>query len=467
MLETPFDQVHAAVRTTEAVRDVGRVTEVSGSTVTVAGLGHIAAQGDQLRWISSDAMPVMGEIIRLGSSGATVLMDGHTDGMAIGDRVQLIGPITISPGDHWIGRIVDSMGQPLDGRPLLPGLVRRPLQSDPMPAAKRRKLGRRLSTGMAVFNTLLPIVSGQRIGLFSGSGVGKSRLLGELATGIDSDVVVIALAGERGREVREFVDTVMGPDRMGRCTVVAATSDQSPLARRRCLWTAMAAAEHFRDEGKQVLLLADSVTRFAEAHREIALSAGENSSLRGYPPSVASLIMSLAECAGPGADSAGDITAIFTVLVAGSNLDEPISDILRGVLDGHVVLERSIAERGRFPAINLLRSVSRSLPDAASLEENALIARARHMLGVYEGAELMIQSGLYSPGSDPQIDAAIRLWPLLDSFVAEKEPEDIESSFARLAAYLGQAGPSDLSEGPSDVDVLEDGQGGVGSRGRE
>jgi flagellum-specific ATP synthase len=276
-------------------------------------------------------------------------------------------------------------------------------------------------------------VRGQRIGLFAGSGVGKSTLLADFARGVSADVVVIALIGERGREVREFVDHVLGPEGMKRAVVVAATSDQSPLVRRRCAWTAMAVAEHFRDQGKHVLLLADSITRFAEAHREVALASGEVASLRGYPPSTSHMIMSLCERAGPGIDGTGDITAVFSVLVAGSDMEEPVADILRGVLDGHVVMDRKIAERGRFPAIDLLRSVSRSLPAAATEGENELINQARRLLGAYDRAEMMIQAGLYSTGSDPMIDAAIKVWPQLDSFLARPEPDNTAASFTHLA----------------------------------
>ncbi|MEH6774667.1 MAG: flagellum-specific ATP synthase FliI, partial [Cereibacter changlensis] len=239
--------------------------------------------------------------------------------------------------------------------------------------------------------------------------------------------------------LRDFTEKILGPDGMSRACVVTATSDQSPLIRRRCAWAAMAVAEHFRDQGLHVLLLIDSITRFAEAHREVALAGGEQGNMRGFPPSTAHTIMSLAERAGPGPEGSGDITAVFTVLVAGSDMEEPVADILRGVLDGHVVMDRKIAERGRFPAIDLLRSVSRSLPEAASPAENLQIVAARRLLGAYDRAELMIQAGLYAKGSDPQVDAAIRVWPALDAFLAEDAPDGIVGSFRRLAACLGNA----------------------------
>jgi flagellum-specific ATP synthase len=239
--------------------------------------------------------------------------------------------------------------------------------------------------------------------------------------------------------LREFVETVLGPEGLARAVVVAATSDKSPLVRRRCAWAAMAVAEYFRDQGLQVLFLCDSVTRFAEAHREIATAAGESTALRGFPPSTSHLIMSLCERAGPGAEGRGDITAIFTVLVAGSDMEEPVADILRGVLDGHVVLDRRIAERGRFPAIDLLRSVSRSLPDAASAEENTLLTDARRLLGAYDRSEVMIRAGLYAEGSDPLLDRAVSVWEELDAYLALPEPQGSANSYARLGLILRRA----------------------------
>jgi flagellum-specific ATP synthase len=248
------------------------------------------------------------------------------------------------------------------------------------------------------------------------------------------------MIGERGRELRHFVDEVLGAKGLDRSVVIAATSDQSPLLRRRCAWTAMAVAEHFRDEGQSVLFLADSITRFAEAHREVAVAAGEAPVLRGYPPSTTHLITSLCERAGPGTASQGDITALFSVLVAGSDMDEPIADILRGVLDGHIVLDRTIAERGRFPAIDVLRSVSRSLPAAANKKENALLGLTRKMLSLYDTNAMMIRAGLYTQGSDPEVDKAILLYPELEAFWAKAEPDDAQRSFSQLELTLRRAG---------------------------
>tara|TARA_R110002124_G_scaffold95963_13_gene240331 strand:- start:18964 stop:20262 length:1299 start_codon:yes stop_codon:yes gene_type:complete len=427
-----FDTLIAEIAEIRPVRHVGRISAMQAATVTARGLSMRARLGDRVRIADS----IGGEILAMGRDGAEILPEADLEGLAIGDPVEHLGRNTIAPDASWIGRIVDPYGEPLDGRPLARGPSPRALRSAPPPPARRKRLGGRLSTGLDAFNTLLPLVRGQRIGLFAGSGVGKTMLLGQFARGIEADVVVLALVGERGRELRDFTEGVLGPEGLARSVVVSATSDQSPLARRRAALTAMAVAEHFRDLGQHVLLLCDSVTRFAEAHREIALAAGEAPSLRGFPPSTAHQIMALSERAGPGVDGQGDITAVFTVLVAGSDMDEPVADILRGVLDGHVVLERAIAERGRFPAIDLMRSVSRSLPDAATPGENAHISEARRLIGAWERAEMMVQAGLYAQGSDPLTDRAIRLWPKLDAFLAGADAASAVDSFKRLKQVL-------------------------------
>jgi flagellum-specific ATP synthase len=431
-----FSPLRAEIGSVSTLYRVGTVVEIGRGTLSVSGLSDVAALGDRVVILAGPG-PVGGEVLNLARDRVTVLSDGAIEGLAIGDAVELLGRSELAPDDHWIGRIVDPFGSPLDGRPLLRGTRPRGLRGAVPLAASRGRLGARLSTGVAAFDTLLPLVQGQRIGLFAGSGVGKSSLLAKFARGVAADVVVIALIGERGRELRDFTETVLGDAGMKRSVIVAATSDQSPLIRRRCAWAAMAVAEHFRDQGQHVLFLADSVTRFAEAHREVALAAGEEASLRGYPPSVAHMIMSLAERAGPGPQGSGDITGVFSVLVPGSDMEEPVADILRGALDGHVVLDRKIAERGRYPAVDLLRSVSRSLPGAATEPENQLIIEARKLLGAYDRAELMIQAGLYVSGSDPLIDRAIKVWPALDGFLAEDAPDGIEGSFRRLTACLG------------------------------
>lgn len=434
---TDFSALQAELARISNHRRMGRVVAVGSAALEIAGLTHQARIGDQVAIALRAGSELGGEIVSISERYARAMTYQPCDGAAVGDAVTLMGPAGVHPDASWTGRIVDAFGQPLDGRPLPSGTASASLRRAPPPPATRKGLGARLGSGLSVFDTILPIARGQRIGIFAGSGVGKSTLLGDLGRGIEADIVVFALIGERGRELRDFVDQVLGREGMKRAVVIAATSDQAPLIKRRAAWMAMATAEVFRDQERHVLLMIDSVTRFAEAHREIALTAGEAPSLRGFPPSTANLIASLCERAGPGPYGKGDITAILSVLVAGSDMDEPIADITRGVLDGHVVLDRGIAERGRFPAVDVRRSVSRSLPGIASAAENAQLARLRRVLTAYENAALMIQTGLYAKGSDPAIDEAIAIWPKLDAFFSARAPEGVADSFRRLADVLG------------------------------
>lgn len=414
----------------------GTVSRVTSGFLEAQGLSNHARIGDLVS-IDTDADTLLeGEIVALSIDTAVIMTHGVDQAPAIGDAVLLHGAAPIYPSEHWLGRVIDAFAQPMDGKPLIPGLRPAPLRAPPPEPGRRRPLGARLRTGIATMDTVLPLAQGQRIGIFAGSGVGKTSLLGKLARGISTDCVVIGLIGERGREVRDFVEEVLGPEGMSRAIVVAATSDQSPLIKRRAAWTATAIAESLRDQGRGVLLIIDSLTRFAEAHREVALTAGETPSLRAYPPSTANVIAALTERAGTGCEEQGDITAIYSVLVAGSDMEEPVADITRGVLDGHIILEREIAERGRFPAIDVRRSVSRALPGIATAEENALLAEARRVVATYESSATLIQAGLYTKGSDPALDDAVRRWPALDAFFAEDGGATPEDSLARLAQVL-------------------------------
>ena len=445
-----FEGMTRALSELAPLRPLGRVTGATGGLIQVSGLTSVARLGDRVT-LGLSRTARNGEIVRISTEGLDCLLEGTADGVHLNDPVLLCPRRGFAPNAAWIGRVVDPEGLPLDGRPLVPGVHVRDLRAEPLPARSRRPMGDRLATGMAVFDTLLPIARGQRLGLFAGSGVGKSTLLADLARGVDADVIVIGLVGERGREVRHFVEDVLGPDGMARSVIVAATSDKPPQLRRRCAWAATSIAEHFRDEGLQVLLLIDSVTRFAEAHREIAATVGEVGLLRGYPASLGPEIAALCERAGPGATGTGDITAIYSVLVAGSDMDEPIADILRGVLDGHVILDREIAERGRFPAVDLLRSVSRSLPACASQQENALILQARRHLGVYSRAELMIQSGLYTAGSDPEIDLAMACAGPLEEFLSRRDITSPSDAFEGLRRLLASCAQSERRSSPRQV----------------
>jgi len=319
MKEDIFDQVSAALTRAQPVFPAGQICEIAGNVIKVSGLSADARVGDRLRIIGTD---LTGEVVRTAEKILDAMIEGSNEGLGLGSRVILKPRPVFAPHDGWIGRVIDPDGLPLDSRPLLPGSQAVPFHRSPPPAGDRRQMGARLSTGFAVFDTILPIVRGQRIGLFAGSGVGKSTLLASLAKRVDADVIVIGLVGERGRELREFVEKSLGRDGMARSVIVAATSDRAAQTRRRCPLAATAVAEHFRDQGKQVLLLMDSVTRFAEAHREVAVAGGESANLRGHPASTPAAIAGLCERAGPGRDQQGDITAIYTVLVSGSNLSK-------------------------------------------------------------------------------------------------------------------------------------------------
>ena len=431
MQENLLDQMRRAVDQLTYVRSGGHVIGVSAGTVHAACVQGQTRVGDRATLHTATGKR-MAEVVKLDQAGAYLLVDCATDGVSINDPVVFQRAPVFAPHPGWIGRVVDPDGRPLDGRPLLSGETPCALNAQPPSAHERRGLGARLETGLAVFNTVLPLVRGQRVGLFAGSGVGKSTLLADLARGVQADVIVIALVGERGREVGHFVQDVLGDEGMARAVVVTATSDTGPQVRRRCALSATAVAESFRDAGLHVLLLIDSVTRFCEAHRELAVASGESANLRGYPASTGPAIARLCERAGPGTDGTGDITAVFSVLVAGSDMDEPVADMLRGVLDGHIVLDREIAERGRFPAVDVVRSVSRALPDAANDKENEIIAKARSLMGTYARSEMMIQAGLYAAGSDPVLDAAISAHPALEEFLTIKDARGTMAHFAKL-----------------------------------
>ena len=425
----------AAISGVECSHPVGRVTGVLGNQIHVKGLPSDTGLGDRVQF-SGATGTLLGEIIRLHPDQVDVLVEGVADGVSIGTIVRRIARPVFAPDFGWIGRVIDPDGMPLDGRPLWPGRESAATHGKVLAANSRRSMGTRMETGIATLNTLLPIVRGQRVGLFAGSGVGKSTLLAKLAQGIEADVIVIALVGERGREVRDFTQTHLGAEGMARTIVVAATSDRAPSVRRRCVWSATSVAEHFRDAGLQVLLLCDSVTRFCESHREVAVAAGEGANLRGFPPSTQGAVAALCERAGPGMDDTGDITAVYTVLVAGSDMEEPVADMMRGILDGHIILDRTIAEGGRFPAIDVLRSVSRALPAAADAVENQLINQARRTIALYDGAEMMIKSGLYEAGSDPDLDKAIDRHDSLEKFLALTDGRSAQAHFAALKQTL-------------------------------
>ena len=308
MYSQNFNQLISSIEAIPRVARDGSVIASKSGIVKVRGLSKVAHIGDLVSLHRQDGSQVYGEVLSIAVETIDVLPETGVEGVALNDRVSHHGAMKIMPDASWLGRVVDPLLRPIDGHPISNGPTEAPLKRSPPPPATRKRLGLRLSTKMAIFDTLLPIVKGQRIGIFAGSGVGKSTLISDLAKGVEADIVVITLIGERGREVLEFIEDTLGADGLKRAIIVAATSDQSAMIRRRGAWVGMAIAEHFRDQGAHVLLLSDSVTRFAEAHREISLSAGETASLQGYPPSTSQELMGLSERAGPGNQGQGDIT---------------------------------------------------------------------------------------------------------------------------------------------------------------
>jgi flagellum-specific ATP synthase len=326
------------------------------------------------------------------------------------------------------------MGEPIDGKgPLPQGPAPVPYRNSPPSAHSRKRVGKPLDLGVRALNTFLTCCRGQRLGIFAGSGVGKSVLLSMLARNADADISVIGLVGERGREVQEFLQDDLGEEGLARSVVVVATSDEPALMRRQAAYLTLAVAEYFRDEGRDVMCMMDSVTRFAMAQREIGLSTGEPPTTKGYTPTVFTELPRLLERAGPGADE-GTITGIFTVLVDGDDHNEPVADAVRGILDGHIVMERAIAERGRYPAINILKSVSRTMPKSADPAFLPIITRARQMMATYSDMEELVRLGAYRTGSNAEVDEAIKLNPILEDFLrqAKDEVASIEEGYRRL-----------------------------------
>lgn len=422
----------------------GRVTGILGMMVEVGGLGAALSVGGRCDIHTRDRRVVTCEAVGFRNGRALVMPFGSLDGIGLGSKAELVaGEPAVLPDSSWLGRVIDAMGRPLDGGPpLISGPRRYPLRAGAPPAHKRHRVEGKLDLGVRALNTFLTCCRGQRMGIFAGSGVGKSMLMSMLARFTSSDVNVIGLIGERGREVQEFITENLGPEGLARSVVVVATGDEVPLMRRQAAHLTLTVAEYFRDQGLDVLCMMDSVTRFAMAQREIGLSVGEPPATKGYTPSVFAELPRLLERAGPGTGR-GSITGLFTVLVEGDDHNEPIADAVRGILDGHIVLERGIAERGRYPAVNILRSVSRTMPGCNSEPENALVQRARALLAAYENMAEMIRLGAYRHGSDPATDEAIRYQPALEAFLkqAPQEQTGLSEGYADLADILGMATP--------------------------
>src|ERR1700751_2066398 len=425
-----------------AIEVSGRVVGVRGLLVEVAGPIHAMSVGARVL-IETGAGPIIPcEVVGFTGANALLLPFAAREGVPGGCRAVVTSvPAAVRPSAAWLGRVVNAMGEPIDGKgPLPPGPSPSPFRSAPPPPPARRRVGAPLDLGVRALNTFLTCCRGQRLGIFAGSGVGKSVLLSMLARNVDADITVIGRVGERGREVQEFLQDDLGDTGLARSVVVVATSDEPALMRRQAAYLTLAIAEYFRDENKDVLCLMDSVTRFAMAQREIGLSAGEPPTAKGYTPTVFTELPKLLERAGPGAGQ-GTITAIFTVLVDGDDHNEPTADAVRGILDGHIVMERSIAERGRYPAINILKSVSRTMPRAAAPAFLAAIPRARQVMATYSDMEELIRLGAYRRGTSPEVDEAIALHAPLEEFLgqAKEESTSLGDGYRRLEEILAVA----------------------------
>lgn len=374
--------------------------------------------------------------------GVAFLMPfSEVEGIGVGCPVVLESEeAVVFPSERWLGRVINAFGQPLDDKgPLSVGTAPYRIRANPPLAHKRQRVGEKIDLGVRSINTFTSCCRGQRLGIFAGSGVGKSVLLSMITRYSNLPVKVIGLIGERGREVQEFLEEYLGEEGLKQAVIIVATSDESALMRKQAAYLTLAVAEYFRDQDKDVLCLMDSVTRFAMAQREIGLSAGEPPTSKGYTPTVFAELPKMLERAGPGVDK-GSITGLFTVLVEGDDHNEPISDAVRGILDGHIVLDRAIAERGRFPAVNVLRSVSRTMPQCNTPDENTVVRKAKELLSTYNDMAELIRLGAYRAGSNPEVDEAIFYYPMLEKFLeqAPAEQATLGEGYAKLAEILGQ-----------------------------
>jgi flagellum-specific ATP synthase len=449
------EQAIAAIDQMTDYQIFGRVTKVLGLLVEIEGFGSALSIGARVNLQPSETHIIPCEVVGFKDEHALLMPFGALEGVSLGCPaiIQRNKPVAM-PDERWLGRVINAMGEPIDGKGALPqGAHMIPLRNTPPPPHARQRIGEQLDLGVRAVNTFLATCQGQRMGIFSGSGVGKSILLSMMARYTEADISVIGLVGERGREVQEFLEDDLGPEGLARSVVIVSTGDEPALMRRQAAYLTLATAEYFRDRGRQVLCLIDSLTRFAMAQREIGLSAGEPPTSKGYPPTTFGELARLLERAGPGAPGQGSITGLFSVLVEGDDVNEPVSDAVRGIIDGHIVMEREIADRGRYPAINILKSVSRSMPKAVSESRNDIIKVAKNVITTYEDMAELIRLGAYRRGSDPNVDEAIRLYPDINKFLAQDKDENtsIEQGFQILADILGM---QDLT--PSSEDEIVD-----------
>ncbi len=438
-MSTPTQHAIAEIEKLPDLRLSGEITFVQGLLLGCKGLDQFLSVGSKCQVYLRDGRSIIAEAVGFRDGAALLMPFGHLEGIGVGCRVVLEEHESVAyPHESWLGRVINAFGEPVDGRgALFRGSMPYPYRNTPPPAHERSKVGEKIDLGVRTINAFITCCRGQRMGIFSGSGIGKSLLLSMITRFSRADVKVIGLIGERGRELQEFISDHLGEEGLKKAVVVVATSDESALMRRQAAYLTLSVAEYFRDAGNDVLCLMDSVTRFAMAQREIGLSAGEPPTSKGYTPTVFVELPKLLERAGPGRGK-GSITGLFSVLVEGDDHNEPISDAVRGILDGHIVLDRAIAERGRYPAINVLRSISRMMPACNSSELNALVEHARRLLATYENMADVIRLGAYRKGSDPVIDEAIHYYGALEKFLSQsvEEPALLEEGYAQLQKIL-------------------------------
>ncbi len=438
-------RILADIESLPDARIFGRVVGVQGLLIEVAGVEAYLSVGGRCEILARGGRRVLSEVVGFRDDRTLLLPFSSLDGVGLGSKAFACpAQPTISPTPAWLGRVINAMGEPIDGGPPLPlGDRHQPLRNPPPPAHKRQRVGIKLDLGVRALNTFLTCCRGQRMGIFAGSGVGKSILMSMIARYTSANVSVIGLIGERGREVQEFINDDLGPEGLARSVVIVATSDEAPLMRRQAAYMTLAVAEYFRDIGRNVLCLMDSVTRFAMAQREIGLAAGEPPTTKGYPPTTFSELPKLLERAGPGESGKGSITGLFTVLVDGDDHNEPIADAARGILDGHIVLDRSIAERGRYPAVNILRSVSRTMPACNNDAENEIVTAARRHLASYENMAEMIRLGAYRKGANAEVDEAMNYYGPIEEFLRQgkTESDTLPGGYEKLAKLLNKPWP--------------------------
>lgn len=434
-----WGRLQAMAAEVDLIPVVGRITGALGLVLEAAG-PRVSLQ--ELCYLKGDGLCVPAEVVGFRDDKVMLMPLAEADGVRPGWAVHGTGsPLRVPTGMGLMGRILDGLGRPLDGGGALVTTESRPIMGQPPPPLSRQRIKRHMTLGVRALDGLLTVGLGQRVGVFAGSGVGKSTLLGMIASSAASDCNVIALVGERGREVREFIERDLGAEGLKRSVVVVATGDQLPLVRIRAALTATTIAESFRDQGMDVLLMMDSVTRMAQAQREVGLSVGEPPATRGYTPSVFSLLPRVLERSGTG--TVGSITGIYTVLVDGDDMDEPVADTVRGILDGHVVLSRKLAQAGQFPAVDVLSSVSRVMPEITTPQHQALARRFRALLAARKEAEDLIQIGAYQPGSNPLVDEAIQKAGAIRQYLEQPvdQPSRFDTAVTALRAICGEDGP--------------------------